>query len=99
MGIIRTHGIGCRLHLVDRIREAIHHHVETHIEEMLMNECVHPGGDQGPVLWNDPIGDGTAVHDPRQLDFVTYRTILVEIPEKAIVVVPHSGKKGEYQAT
>src|SRR5438874_4510138 len=66
---------------------------------MLVNDRVYPWGNQRPVLWHNALGNRAAVHDPRQLDLVLDGAVLVQIPEKAVVIVPDRREKREHQTT
>jgi len=92
-GVVGTDGQRFGVDLVDGVGATIHIKVQPHTEEVLVDQPIQVGGDEGAV--GEVVGGGTAEQDARELDFVLDGAVLVEVPEEAIFVVIDRGDEGE----
>ena len=85
------------IHLVDRVRRAVHLQIEPESEEMLVVHRAQLRRDPMPRDLRLVVGDRNRLHDARRLDLVLPRAVLVEVPVEAVVVVVDGGEAGDDQ--
>lgn len=78
-------------HLVDIVVDAIHVHVDAHVEEVLVIGGVQGGGDHGAVDPLLPQRQGRQGQDPGHLNLELHVAVLVEVPVEAVLVVLDGG--------
>ena len=97
VGVVRTRRLGDGIHLVHRVILAVHAHVHSKIEEMLVDVRVQLRRDDCAVLRIFAHVNGGGVDDAGQLDLHLDRAVLVEIPEEPVLIVAHRGDAGNHQ--
>ncbi|MNC27320.1 hypothetical protein D3C75_754890 [compost metagenome] len=82
-----------------RVVLAVHHHVQTRTEKMLVGRAIELGRDHAaPTGWASTGSQRGGLDDTGQLGFELNRTVLIEVPEKTIVVVGHGAEEADHQA-
>src|SRR5947207_393424 len=98
MWVLRAKWLGLCMHFVHRVVEAIHHHIEAHIEDMLVIWCIETRCDEHPILGFDVRGNSSGTHDAGEFHLVLDCPILVEIPVEPIFIIANSGNERDDQA-
>src|SRR5581483_389021 len=87
-----------RIDLVDGVLGAVDFDIETNVEEMLVVGGGQPGGDHVGVPAWPFIAHGHGGHDPAELHLQLHRSVEVEVPVEAVLVVPDRGNGAHHQA-
>src|SRR5690242_10434762 len=97
--VIGSQRLRFRVDFTDGVLQTVDHCIQAQTENMLMDRCRQLWSNQLTISRLFPWGDSTSTHDTRQLGLKLDRTILIKIPEEAILVVVNSCNEGNNQAT
>src|SRR6202011_2560974 len=82
------------VHLLHRVGQTVHGHVQPGAEQVLVDGRGQPGGDLGGVRVL-AAGVGRGEQHPGRLDLALDRAVQVEVPVEAVVVVADRGEVGD----